>query len=195
MAKHKTKTKEVTPPEKGDILANSTINSDALFNEIVVKKFIEPKNEDDESNTSNESSLKSEALQNQWEDLCNIYLEEFCKRHNYDYDSDCWVGENPGTVALINDDIFVSMENIRYDVDNLIDIDCFEEWYWKSLEVYDLTQQNYMNYQSFCMGAPDVWTEERLHSIREAKRRVMEAQEALMQEIDKAKEDTKLDNF
>lgn len=115
-------------------------------------------------------------LKQTWEEVCNTYLQEFYRRHGYYYEPDVWVANNPGTIACVND-MFVSMEDIRYDVDNCIDIDCFEAWYWKSVDVYSLTGQKYMNYSSFCQGAPDSWTEERLNSIREAQRRVFEAQE------------------
>lgn len=117
-----------------------------------------------------------QALKQTWEKVCNTYLQEFCRRHGYSYEPDCWIANNPGTIACVCD-MFVSMEDIRYDVDNCIDIDCFEAWYWKSVDVYSLTKQKYMNYSSFCQGAPDQWTEERLNSIREAQKRVFEAQE------------------
>ena len=126
------------------------------------------------------------SLEKEWKILCNKYLKKFCDKHGYAYEPDCWVSNNPGTIACVND-MFVSMEDIRYDVDNCIDIDCFEAWYWKSVDVYSLTGQKYMNYSSFCQGAPDQWTEERLNSIREAKQRVLDAQYALEQEINKYK--------
>ena len=117
-----------------------------------------------------------QTLKQTWKKVCNIYLQEFCRRHGYSYETDMWVANNPGTIACVCD-MFVSMEDIRYDVDNCIDIDCFEAWYWKSVDVYSLTKQKYMNYSSFCQGAPDPWTEERLNNIREAQKRVFEAQE------------------
>lgn len=132
----------------------------------------------------NNYSLKSE-----WQELCNKYLKKFCERHEYTYEPDCWVANDPGTIACVND-MFVSMEDIRYDVDNLIDTDCFEAWYWKSLDVYELTGQKYMNYSSFCHGAPDPWTEERLNSVREAKIKVEEAKQNLEKEIERLKNET-----
>lgn len=132
----------------------------------------------------NNYSLKSE-----WQELCNKYLKKFCERHEYTYEPDCWVANNPGTIACVND-MFISMEDIRFDVDNCIDIDCFEAWYWKSLDVYETTGQKYMNYQNFCQGAPDHWTEERLNSVREAKRKVEVAKQNLEKEIERLKNET-----
>jgi hypothetical protein len=129
----------------------------------------------------NNYSLKSE-----WQELCNKYLKKFCDKHEYTYETDCWVANDPGTIANIGD-MFVSMENIRYDVDNCIDIECFEAWYWKSLEVYELVGEKYMNYESFCQGCPDYWTEDKLESIRKAKQRVIDARDALEREINSHK--------
>ena len=136
------------------------------MNEIIVDELNELKNKIN----------MNDILKHTWKVICNEYLQEFCRRHGYSYEPDMWVADNPGTIACVND-MFVSMEDIRYDIDNLIDIDCFEAWYWKSVDVYSLTKQKYMNYSSFCHGVPDPWTDERLNSVREAQKRVLEAQE------------------
>ena len=127
------------------------------------------------------------SLMNAWKEICNKYLKKFCDKHEYTYESDCWIHNDPGTIANIGD-LFVSMENIRYDIDNDIPEEKFEKWYWKSLEVYELVGEKYMNYENFCKGCPDYWTEDKLESIRKAKQRVIEAQDALEQEINKYKE-------
>ena len=127
-------------------------------------------------NLKSNKELYKRELKLNWKEICNNYLFEFCNKHEYAYEPDCWIAGDPGTIACVCD-MFVSMEDIRYDVDNLIDTACFEAWYWKSVDVYSLTKQKYMNYSSFCQGAPDPWTDERLNSIREAQKRVFEAQE------------------
>ena len=131
--------------------------------------------------TKNNYSLKSE-----WQELCNKYLKKFCEKHEYTYEPDCWVANDPGTIANIGD-MFVSMENIRYDLDNDIPEENFEKWYWKSLEVYELVGEKFMNYENFCKGCPDYWTEDKLESIRKAKQRVIEARDALEREINEHK--------
>ena len=131
--------------------------------------------------TKNNYSLKSE-----WQELCNKYLKKFCEKHEYTYEADCWVASDPGTIANIGD-MFVSMENIRYDLDNDIPEEYFEKWYWKALEVYELVGEKFMNYENFCKGCPDYWTEDKLESIRKAKQRVIDARDALEREINNHK--------
>lgn len=128
------------------------------------------------------------SLRSEWQELCNKYLKKFCEKHEYPYEEDCWVASDPGTIANIGD-MFVSMENIRYDIDNNIPEEHFEKWYWKSLDVYELVGEKFMNYENFCKGCPDYWTEDKLESIRKAKKRVIEARDALEREINKYKEE------
>lgn len=125
-------------------------------------------------------------LKSEWQILCSMYLRKFCDKHEYTYEPDCWVANNPGTIACVND-MFVSMEDIRYDIDNDIPEESFEKWYWKSLEVYELVGEKFMNYENFCKGCPDYWTEDKLESIRKAKQRVIDARDALEREINNHK--------
>lgn len=127
--------------------------------------------------------MSARDIRYEWIQLCNEYLQQFCHRHDYKYEPDMWVANDYGTIACVND-MYVTMEVIRYDVDNCIDTDCFESWYWKGLEVYELTGNRYMNYKAYTQGAPDIYTEEKLNSIREAKKRVDVAKELLQKEIE-----------
>jgi len=134
----------------------------------------------------------SKARAAHWRDVCNEYLETFCLKHEYSYEPDMWVGNDPGTIACINEEIFVGMDTIRYDIDNGINKEFFELWYWKGLDVYEITGEHYMNYPSFCKGAPDPWTSERLDQLRESKNRIAKAQEEfqnLINEYKKPKND------
>ena len=130
---------------------------------------------------TNSEKPKSE----RWNELCNEYLKEFCDKHEWQYEPDMWVAGNIGTIVMIGD-MFVSMNNIRYDVDNNIPTDYFEKWYWKRIEISELTDgaENYMNYENYCKGAPDYWTEERVQKIRASKKRVEEAKNELLKAIE-----------
>ena len=125
-----------------------------------------------------------------WKDACNEYLQVFCEKHEYQYEPDMWVGSNPGTIAMIGD-MFVSMENIRYDIDNDIPEEYFEKWYWKSLELDEIGVEHWMNYESYCKGAPDIWTEERMEEIRKARSRVEESKRKFEELIKEYQEENK----
>ena len=117
-----------------------------------------------------------------WVDICNEYLKEFCDRHDCEYHPLDWVGGEVGTIIEIAD-MFVTMDNIRYDVDNDIPTDKFFDWYWNSVEHSELGL-NYMNYPSYCKGAPDPYTQEQIQSIREGQIKVRQTKEDLRKMID-----------
>ena len=145
-----------------------------------------------DSNTEQAPQHSIKTRQERWNDICNEYLKEFCDKHEWQYEPDMWVAGNIGTIVMIGD-MFVSMNNIRYDVDNNIPTDYFAKWYWKSIEISELTDgaENYMNYENYCKEAPDYWTEERVQKIRASKKRVEEAKNELL----KAIEDTRKGKF
>lgn len=127
-------------------------------------------------------------IQERWRNICQEYLKMFCDKHEYSFEDCFWVTDNYGTIACVSD-MFISMEHIRYDIDNNIEETKFEKWYWKAIEIFELTGQDFMNYESFCKGAPDIWTEEKIEKLREAHMRVYEAEEALRQEIEEMTEE------
>ena len=138
-----------------------------------------------------QKNITIQARKTHWRDVCNEYLETFCKKHEYIYEPDMWVGNDPGTIAMIGD-MFVSIHDIRYDIDNDVDEKLFEMWYWKSVDVYELTHNNYMNYESYCKGAPDEWTEERMQAIRDAQKKIETAKKEFEELIeDYKKQDNK----
>lgn len=121
-------------------------------------------------------------LKSNFKEICNRYLEEFCNRHDYAYHPEDWIGGEVGGIIEIAD-MFVTMDNIRYDVDNDIPTDKFSDWYWNSVEHSELGL-TYMNYPSYCNGAPDPYTQEQIQSIRDGQIRVRQAKEDLMKTID-----------
>lgn len=117
----------------------------------------------------NENAIDEKTeLKDYWKIICNQYLKQFCKKHDFYYEPDMWVANNPGTIINIAD-MFVNMDDIRYDIDNNINPELYCKWYWKSIEVYELTNKTYMNFESYCKGAPDDWPEEKLARIKELK--------------------------
>lgn len=125
-----------------------------------------------------------------WNEICFQYVEAFCQRHGYTPERDAWVNGDVGTTICIND-MYIGMDEIRYDVDNEIPVEKFTEWYWKSLEVYELTGEKWLNYPSFCKGAPDPWPKERLDKIRASRNKIDKLQQELYEEIEKYKRQNK----
>lgn len=121
-------------------------------------------------------------LAGNWKEICNRYLMEFCHKHDYRYEPDTWIGGDPGTIIEVCD-MFVSMENIRYDVDNNIPDGVFEKWYWKQLELFELGVEHWMNFPSYCKGAPDEWPEERMQRLRDAHKRLEQAKATFRETI------------
>ena len=130
-----------------------------------------------------------QSTQERWREICQEYLKLFCDKHEYSFEDCFWVTDNYGTIACVSD-MFISMEHIRYDIDNNIEETMFEKWYWKAIEIFELTGQDFMNYENFCKGAPDIWTEEKMEKLREAHMRVYEAEEALRREIEEFTEES-----
>lgn len=126
-------------------------------------------------------------LKTQWRRLCNQYLQEFVEKHEITLEPYPWVADNPGTVAMLGD-YFVSMENIRYDIDNNIPVGWFEEWYDKHTE-YTSLELKYMNFETYCKKCPDPYTPEQIEKIREGKRKIDELKAEMIQSIKDANDD------
>jgi len=130
--------------------------------------------------------MKNNELKQAWRDICEEYLRLFCEKHDFDFDPEAWVGidNDPGTVICIND-MFVDMENLRYDIDNDIDAGIFESWYWTNLDREEKGLK-YMNYPSFIKGAPDPYTKEQLELIDSLIEEARAAKRKAVEEIEKA---------
>lgn len=111
--------------------------------------------------------MNRKELRAQYKNIADTYVREFVAKHDYDmtdYEIDrCWVADDAGTTACICD-MFVDFNDIRYDIDNDVPESKFEKWYWTSLERAELGIK-YMNYESFCKGAPDPVPQESMNEI------------------------------
>lgn len=139
-----------------------------------------------------EKITKINARKALWHDVCSEYLEEFCNRHGFTMTPYMWVHDDCGTMAEVCD-MFVSMEDIRFDVDNDVDPEAFQHWYWKGLEICELTEGKvkYMNYESYVKGAPDPWTKDKMESLRNGHKRLEDAKKDLEDEIKRILSDAK----
>lgn len=117
-----------------------------------------------------EKSL-GKTMKEAYEGICDEYLRQFCEKHGWEAEYG-WIGGEPGGTVEVCD-MFVSLKEMRYDIDNNIPEDKFEEWYWKALEIYTLGCQQNLPFAGFCQGLPWPYTDEQLEAIRESQKRVL----------------------
>lgn len=130
--------------------------------------------------------MKNLSMKTRFTMIANEYLVEFCKKHGFDVQIE-WASDEPGTTAIVGD-FFIDFDVIRYDIDNDVSVEKFEKWYWKALDVYELTEENYLSYKAFCSGAPDKWTDSHLAKIKELRKNVENAKNELIKCIKKAQD-------
>lgn len=127
--------------------------------------------------------MKINELKKDWEKLTNEYVKNFCEKHEISFEEEyMWVADVVGGIVNVGD-YFIDFSIIKYDIDNNISEEKFDKWYWKSLEVYQITEENYLSYEAFCKGAPDKWTTEYLEKIKVLKQNVENAKQILEKEI------------
>lgn len=150
----------------------------------------EPSKEMEEYNKKDVDIAVRIKLRTDWNEICFQYVKAFCKRHGYTPELYAWTAGDVGTTICIND-MYIGMDEIRYDVDNEVPVKKFEEWYWKSLDVYEITGEKWLNYPSFCKGAPDPWPDERLDKICASKNKIDRLKQELDEEIENYKRQNK----
>jgi len=124
-------------------------------------------------------------IRQRYENAVHEYCIAFCTKQGYAYDPDEWVGEDIGGVVMIGD-MYIDFSNIRYDIDHDVEPGKFVQWYDYALEIAMLDNgrgdMRQVNYKHWLMGARP-YSEEDLEEIREAKKRVEESEQALMEII------------
>lgn len=94
---------------------------------------------------------------------CDAYLQQFCHKHGYYYEKDCWVSGDVGGIACIGD-YFVDMATIRVDIDENVREEEFIQWYDYCLEASELGL-TIPNFRSWVNGCPRV-KQESLNKIK-----------------------------
>ena len=114
-----------------------------------------------------------QTLKQQYEQICNSYLKQFCENYELQYEKDAWIGREIGEYVDICD-MVLDFGVIRYCVDN----DCkdYEEllrWYDHTLECHELSL-SYPNFPAWCAGCPRI-SDEELANIRNLKKSLEDA--------------------
>lgn len=118
-------------------------------------------------------------LKQQFEEVCNAYLDAFVKRH--DLVSAYWVGPGVCEIVCANDDVFLNFDDIRYDVDNAASLSVNEIWDWVDycgrLEYLECPKK--INFPSWCKGAPKPYTLKMLDELEGLHQAVIDAKKKL----------------
>lgn len=73
-------------------------------------------------------------LKEKYDSACNEYAKKFAKKHGLRFGY--WVGDRTGYMACFNGDCFMSMVDIRLDIDDNIPVYEFEQWYYSDDKNY-----------------------------------------------------------
>jgi hypothetical protein len=97
---------------------------------------------------------------------CNEYLRAFCKKHNFEYDPQAWVGSEAGDIALLGD-YYTDMRTIITDIEHKAPEEAFFRWYDYCLRA-NAVEQPTPNFESWLAGCPVV-SEEKLAQLEAMK--------------------------
>lgn len=105
-------------------------------------------------------------LQASYEKACNDYVAALLKQWELDGRNGWWIGDIGGVYAY-GDVVFLSIDDIRYCVDNNVTYETYMDY--QDYNVWALEfKQNTLNLRSWCMGAPrvDEVTREKMSALR-----------------------------
>ena len=120
-------------------------------------------------------------LKKDYENAVDAYLKAFCEMYELQYDEDCWVGREVGTIAEVGD-YFFGFDDIKRCVDDGYEWDEVIAWYDYGVEA-GMFGIDAPNLKSWMAGCPHLNGPE-MERIRAARRRVDEAKAALEAEIE-----------
>lgn len=100
---------------------------------------------------------EDKTLQDRFHELASAYVEAFLLKHGYEEDgvpfSYDWLGFGVGDAVDVSDHIF-GFDDIRYDIDEDVEVGVFEEWYAAcDARMLSGTGGPYINYRSWVKGA------------------------------------------
>ena len=125
-----------------------------------------------------------EASIREYKGACNNILAEFAEKYDVQVDSDCWVAGDVGTVACINEEFYLNMEDIILMLEKDVDWDEFLRWWDYNLEV-SLLELNPINLRTWLMGdMKKRYKPEQLERIRDLRKEIDELTEEALEGIE-----------
>ena len=101
---------------------------------------------------------------------CNALLEEFCRKHEFEYET-YWVAGDVGTIACLQDYYYVDMQTIIADLEMDAPEEEFDKWYEYCLELGLLGDRQTPNFKSWLRGCPRK-SPEQIEELKELKQKV-----------------------
>lgn len=86
-------------------------------------------------------------LQQKYEDVCNEYVKEFCKKQGFNYTDLSWIANQIGGVVEI-DDLYFNFHDIVWDINSKQPKHQIIDWYYALIE----NPEKSMNYFSYTKG-------------------------------------------
>ncbi len=94
-------------------------------------------------------------LKEKYEKLVGEYITEFVKKQDYEFDG--WVADDIGGIAVFIEQYFFNFDNIRYDIDNDVEVGLIFKWQDFGIEKYfEEDKISNINYKSFIKLRPDL---------------------------------------
>lgn len=114
-------------------------------------------------------SKHSDLLQKHYGDICDEYLQTFCRNYGVCYDKDAWVADEKGTIACVGDLFFDFNDVIKYCVDNdLNDWNEITDWYEYAIYANEIGV-SIPNFKSWHKGCPRL-SNEQIDKINELRK-------------------------
>jgi hypothetical protein len=89
-------------------------------------------------------------LKQRYESIATAYLNKFIKKQEIDFDG--WVSDDIGGIASFCCQYFVSLDDMRYDIDNDCEVGLILRWQEDSVE-HDMNGFfDHINYHSYHKG-------------------------------------------
>lgn len=126
-------------------------------------------------------------LKKNYENACNAYLEAFCEKHEFDYESAYWIGGDAGGIVDVCD-YCIGMDTIRADIDLIAADHEFAEWYDYCLRLGMIDEEiPRPNFECWIRGCPRK-REDEIRELERMRERVEKAKAALMDAIKSEKQ-------
>jgi len=123
-------------------------------------------------------------LKEQYEKICNAYLDEFCKKYGLDKKETYWIADKIGELLDIHEGVYViDFCVIRYMIDNNIDWKMFESWddYTRRLSLINSDIPT-PNFENWCKGCPRK-SEGEILGLEELQKKAIEAKDAFYDSV------------